>query len=48
MVHCINVLLQDERFNLDPVVKERLLSDEVTHRLENFKKLPKFWKDNTR
>ena len=48
MVHCINVLLQDERFNLDPVVKEKLLSDEVTHRLENFKKLPKFWKDNTR
>ena len=48
MIHCKNVLLPDERFNLDPVVKNKLLSDEVTHRLEKFKTLPKFWKDNTR
>jgi len=42
MLHCKNVLLQDERFNLDPIVKEKLLSDEVTQRLTAFKSLPKF------
>lgn len=42
MSHCKNVLLQDERFNLDPIVKEKLLSDEVAQRLMAFKSLPKF------
>jgi len=48
MLHCKNVLLPDERLNLDGVVKNKLLSDEVTHRIEKFRTLPKFWKDNTR
>ena len=48
MLHCKNVLLPDERLNLDAVVKNKLLSDEVTHRIEKFRTLPKFWKDNTR
>ena len=42
MMHCKNVLLQDERFNLDESVIDLLNADSLTNRIERFKKLPKY------
>jgi hypothetical protein len=45
MIHCRNVLMKDSRFNLDSDVAKKLLSDDVSERLEKFKLLPKFEKE---
>jgi hypothetical protein len=47
MMHCINVLLKDERFKLDSTVESMLYSNQLTERLQKFMKLPKF-KNETR
>jgi hypothetical protein len=47
MMHCINVLLKDERFKLDTTVENMLYSNQLTERLQKFMKLPKF-KNETR
>ena len=47
MMHCINILLKDERFTLDSTVENMLYSRELTERLQKFMKLPKF-KNETR
>tara|TARA_Y100001938_G_scaffold142545_1_gene213996 strand:- start:5445 stop:7343 length:1899 start_codon:yes stop_codon:yes gene_type:complete len=47
MMHCINVLLKDERFKLDSTVENMLYSNQLTKRLQEFMKLPKF-KNETR
>lgn len=46
MMHCRNVLMKDKRFKMDPIVAEKLLSDDLSKRLNMFSKLPKF-KNNT-
>jgi len=45
MQHCKNVLFKDKRFKLDLEVANKLLSSDVTGRLEKYKGLPKFKQD---
>ena len=40
-MHMKNVLLQDERFNYDKEPLETLMSDNMSNRINNFKKLPR-------
>lgn len=47
MMHCVNVLLYDERFKLDNRVKNMLYSNKLTKRVQKFMQLPKF-KNETR
>ena len=47
MMHCMNVLLKDERFKLDNTVVNMLYSNQMEERLQKFMKLPKF-KNETR
>lgn len=40
-MHMKNILLQDDRFNYDTIPRQKLLSHDMSERIETFKKLPK-------
>ena len=42
IVHCKNILLKDDRFNLDKRVLDMLYNSDIDKRLDRFKKLTKF------
>jgi len=41
MMHCVNVLVKDPRFQLDKEVADKIVSESVKNRIKNFLQLPK-------
>jgi len=45
IMHCKNVLIKDNRFKMDPEVLDKINSDSMNERIQQFIMLPKFKKD---